>query len=113
MVEIIQININKCKNAHDCLFRYLTNNPGMIALIQEPYSYQNKIICPRGYTIYGMQHSRAIIVAPMQCFLFFSYELSSLDHTVVYFKNGKKSQFLVSVYLDITKPCISPELAKI
>ena len=113
-MRILQINIQKSKNSTVHLFNYLIDNPDTLVLITEPYWYKDSIPgTPRNFRILGTPNSRAVIAAPSHLPLFLSNELSAPDHTVACFVLGEFTQYFASIYLDITKDCITSDLLNI
>ena len=84
-----------------------------IYALQEPHynAKSGKVTSiPRGYKIFGEKGSRAIIVAPPNAPIFYSHELSTKDCTVCLFESGNICMYIISLYLDILKECVSNEL---
>ena len=84
-----------------------------IALVQEAYFHKNIIKVPSGINVFGVQMSRAYILAPSTVPLSLSYDYTTEDCTVCSLEidKGKSNIFLASIYLDIKRHCIIPAMA--
>ena len=112
-VNLVQINLQKSKQALNNFYSFLVRNPNTLGIVQEPYSYHGKIPKNREISIFGNQAGRAVLFAPKHIPIFACSEMCFEDHTVVLLKTEKVTQFISSIYLDQEIDCITPELVKI
>ena len=112
MMYVKQLNIDKCKLAHENL-RHLLNREKTpsIFMIQEPYYLKNKLVgIPKKYKYFGVPKSRAIIIAHESLDLIYSNEFSTEDITVCFMNSSNR--YFASIYLDIHKEPVHPYMIK-
>ena len=115
--RIIQVNLQKCLLAKDCLIQdvWVKAKPS-VAIIQEPYTGNSGR--PKGVPssfdcYYGGDNPRAAIITH-KCNLLFCPSYSGRDVTTCQTSmEGGEEVFVVSVYCDILKPDVPCEVVKL
>ena len=74
-VNLVQINLQKSKQALNNFYSFLVRNPNTLGIIQEPYSYNGKIPKNREISIFGNQAGRAVLFAPKHIPIFACSEM--------------------------------------
>ena len=111
MIEVIQINLHRSETATNALMDVLNKGKTHIALIQEPWTFRNKVngLNHVNYQLFYANNGtrpRTCIICHKNLSFLFSPELSTSDATVL--RQGNGSMYLASVYLPFDSPTLPP-----
>ena len=109
VVEVTQVNLNKCYLAQVGLVNSLTKKAKFMAGVQEPYCYKSKpITLGKNITLISSQESpRAMIIGSSNLGLQAITHSCSKDTAVALMRLEGRHVMVVSFYMDILLPVIS------